>query len=133
MKSLMHSTLLSFVLLCFSCVQTNESDSSRAIEQKKSETDQALLLNGTWIQPNPINENEVQGFVLHENGDASSVNMATLVYKKWWTEDKNLLVVAESIGNGTSSKDTTTYEIINITENKLELRIGENMDTYTRK
>ena len=88
---------------------------------------------GSWVQPNPINEKEVQGFTLKSDGTAASVNMATLVYKKWWTEKGKLILVAESIGNGSSSIDTTQYEIVNKTNSILELKNGNYTEKYTKK
>lgn len=35
-------------------------------------------IQGTWLEPNPINAQEMQGFTLNPNGTAQSVNMATL-------------------------------------------------------
>jgi hypothetical protein len=59
--------------------------------------------------------------------------MATLLYKKWWTEEGKLVLVAESIGNGSSSIDTTKYKIINKTNSILELKNGDYTDRYIKK
>ena len=40
-------------------------------------------VTGVWIEPIPGMEDQVQGIKLEEGGIASSVNMATLVYKNW--------------------------------------------------
>ncbi len=40
-------------------------------------------LTGDWIEPVPGNTNTTQGFSLKENGEATSINMATLQYKSW--------------------------------------------------
>ena len=42
-------------------------------------------VTGVWIEPIPGMEDQVQGIKLEEGGIASSVNMATLVYKNWKT------------------------------------------------
>lgn len=100
----------------------------------ESKTENAIiLLTGSWVQPNPINEKEVQGFILQQDGKAISINMATLVYKKWWTEEGKLILVAESIGNHSSSIDTTSYEIVKNTNSILELKNGDFVDKYTKK
>ena len=91
------------------------------------------LLEGLWVQPNPINANEVQGFNLFMDSTATSVNMATLVYKKWWEENGQLVLVAESIGNGTSSIDTTKYEIIENTVTDLIIKNNEITEKYKRQ
>lgn len=99
-----------------------------------SKTENAIiLLTGSWVQPNPINEKEEQGFILQKDGKAISINMSTLVYKKWWTEKGKLVLVAESIGNHSSSTDTTKYEIVNNTNSILELKNGDYIDKYTKK
>ncbi|WP_396158948.1 lipocalin family protein [Flavobacterium sp.] len=130
-KALSIKILLVFTFL--SCNQkskqetTNEIDSDPKIENFKN------LLLGSWVQPNPINEKEVQGFTLKNNGTAESINMATLLYKKWWTEEGKLILVSESLGNGSSSIDTTKYEIINKTNSILELKNGNYTDRYIKK
>ncbi len=40
-------------------------------------------IEGTWLEPIPGMENRLQGFKLEDNGKASSVNMATLLYDSW--------------------------------------------------
>ena len=100
----------------------------------ESKTENAIiLLTGSWVQPNPINEKEVQGFTLQQDGKAISINMATLIYKKWWTEESKLVLVAESIGNHSSSIDTSRYEIVKNTNSILELKNGDFVDKYTKK
>ena len=38
---------------------------------------------GSWVEPVPGLEGQVQGIKMEEGGVASSVNMATLVYESW--------------------------------------------------
>lgn len=82
---------------------------------------------GSWGEPNPINEKEVQGIEILKGGNAKSINMATLVYSKWWTKNNQIFLVAESIGNGTSGIDTTAYEIIKV--DKVSLIIKDKFAT----
>lgn len=35
---------------------------------------EATQFIGSWIQPNPINDKEVQGFILKNDGTAQSIN-----------------------------------------------------------
>ena len=108
---------------------------------KKSTTESKLPLNesvelkfsGSWVQPNPINENEVQGFTLNEDSSASSINMATLLYKKWWLKNGKLFLISESIGNKVSSVDTTAYEVVNHTDSTLEIKNGNYTDKYVKQ
>lgn len=119
----MKNTLLGTILvLATSCSQTFKQNAHDK-EKSKSETkDSTSLLVGSWVEPNPINKNEVQGVTINNDGTAKSINMATLVYKKWWKEDNKLVLVAESIGNGSSSLDTTKYEILKLNDKVLELK-----------
>ena len=80
------------------------------------------LLVGHWVEPNPINQKEVQGIEIIKGGNAKSINMATLVYSKWWTKNNQLFLVEESIGNHTSSIDTTVYDIIKIDKDSLIMK-----------
>ncbi len=91
------------------------------------------LLEGLWVQPNPIDTNQVQGFNLFMDSTATSLNMATLVYKKWWEENGQLFLVAESIGNHTSSTDTTKFEIVENTVTDLVLKNKEITEKYKRQ
>lgn len=115
-----------------SCNQTSKQETTNAVSSDSKTENAAKLLTGSWVQPNPINEKEVQGFKLKNDGMAESINMATLVYKKWWTEEGKLVLVAESIGNGSSSIDTTIYDIVNNTDSVLELKNGDYTDRYTK-
>ena len=82
----------------------------------------AELLLGRRVEPNPINQKEVQGIELLKDGNAKSINMATLLYSKWWTKNNQLFLVEKSIGNHTSSVDTISYNIIKLDSDSLILR-----------
>lgn len=98
--------------------QTNEKDTT--IVQNQPQNNDELI--GRWVEPNPIKQNEVQGIELLKEGKAKSINMATLLYSKWWTKNNQLFLVEESIGNQTSSIDTISYDIIKIDSDSLILR-----------
>jgi len=91
------------------------------------------LLIGSWVQTNPINDKEIQGFTINVDSSAVSINMATLVYKKWWLIDKKLYLVAESIGNRSTSIDTIKYDIVTNTTDSLVLKNGNSIDKYLKK
>jgi len=59
----------------------NISDSQDVKSNSDSSTTFNELIYGSWVQPNPIYEKEVQGFKLNKDSSAESINMATLVYK----------------------------------------------------
>lgn len=65
---------------------------------------------GTWIQPIP-GQAGIQGFTLHSDGKANSVNMHTLIYHTWRQEGDKLIVSGESLGNGQTISFTETYTI----------------------
>jgi len=125
------SIFISALFLIASC---KESSTKTKTENKTTldETNE-LKLCGSWVQPNSINENEVQGFALNEDSSASSINMATLLYKKWWLKNGKLFLVTESVGNKVSSIDTTEYEVVNHTDTILEIKTGDYTDKYVKQ
>lgn len=98
---------------------TNQKDT--AIVQNQPQSNDELLL-GRWVEPNPIEQEKVQGIELLKEGNAKSINMATLLYSKWWTKNNQLFLVEESIGNHTSSVDTISYNMIKIDSDSLILK-----------
>lgn len=70
-------------------------------------------LTGDWIEPVPGNTNTTQGFSLKENGEATSINMATLQYKSWAQEDNRLILSGESIGNHQTISFSDTLKFAN--------------------
>ena len=52
---------------------------------------------GSWVEPVPGLEGQVQGIKMEEGGVASSVNMATLVYESWKQEGTKLILTGKSI------------------------------------
>jgi len=109
-------------ILLSSCQQTTKQETKNKENILPIMASEKNLLIGSWVEPNPINVNEVQGIKINEDGTAKSINMATLIYKKWWKDADKLILVAESVGNGTSSLDTTKYEVIKLNEKELELK-----------
>ncbi len=104
-------------------------------EQQENDRTQLTLkeqLIGSWVEPIPGMENEVQGFTLNADGTASSVNMATLVYMKWRLENEKLILTAKSIGNRTTSIDDEEYTIDSITIDALYLKAYDRKFIYKR-
>jgi hypothetical protein len=114
---------LFFICIMTACNQSPKSNHEETVN----------VLVGSWVQPNPINEQEVQGFSLQPDSTAQSINMATLLYKKWWMENGKLVLVAESIGNHQSIIDTTAYEIVPSDTDSLVLKSGEFLDKYRKQ
>ena len=80
-------------------------------------------LTGDWIEPVPGTTNTIQGFSLKENGEATSINMATLQYKSWAQEDNRLILSGESIGNHQTIPFSDTLKIC---------KLSDLVKTYTR-
>jgi len=80
---------------------------------------------GSWVEPNPIASDQVQGITLNEDGTASSINMATLRYQSWSREDNVLYLTAESEGSGEPYTMTVKYEIAKLSKDSLVLDGGD--------
>lgn len=78
-------------------------------------------IQGSWVEPNPINAEEVQGFKLDDDGTASSINMATLLFKNWNLEDKTLILGYESIGNRQTIAGNDTLNVVKLDADSLVL------------
>lgn len=57
---------------------------------------------------------KMQGIRLGEDGEASSINMATLVYKYWEQQGDELYLTVKSIGNGVEIEGIDTLKIENL-------------------
>lgn len=89
---------------------------------------------GDWVEPNPIMEEEMQGFSLREKGIAESIDLATLQYRQWRVEGGDLVLSGVSIGNGTSSDFEDTYRVVSVDGKRLELIDPQGQArTYTRR
>lgn len=111
--------------------QSSDQEKTNGDSLQNSPTAETALV-GSWVEPNPIDSTQVQGIEFRAGGAAQSINMATLVYKNWWLSDQGLVLVAESIGNRTSSLDTTSYEIVKIDTDSLVLKQQDMMLRYRR-
>ena len=132
----MNRRLLTFAILAgLTIVSCNNTIKEGEPETTITETvkDTTNLLVGSWVKPNPINDKEVQGFLINSDGTAESINMATLLYKKWWQEDGKLILIMESVGNGSSSIDTMRYDIVKNTATELELKQGDYIVKYRKQ
>lgn len=94
-------------------------------------------LKGSWVAPINGMPEQREGFELKDNGLASSINMATLVYEKWETiklDNTDVLVLqGKSIGNGQTLSFSDTLKIDKISENSLTLTQDSYTRTYTKK
>ena len=67
---------------------------------------------GSWVMPINGQPGEVQGIKLEENGEASSINMHTLIYKEWEQQGDQLYLTVKSIGNGIEIEGVDTLKIV---------------------
>ena len=71
---------------------------------------------------------ENQGFKLYENGSAESINMHTLLVKKWTMPTLDTLVLtSESIGNDVTSTDNVGFGIEKLDKDSLVLSLNGNI------
>lgn len=96
--------------------------------------DRRPMMYGQWTEPIPGSDDPsaVQGFVLNEDGTASSVNMATLLYKSWDRVGDLLFLSGESVGNGVTIAFTDTLLVTKCTADSLVLSRGGYQAEYTR-
>ena len=76
---------------------------------------------GTWTQPIPGMEGSEQGFVLENEGKASSVNMATLQYETWDKIGNVIFLKGKSLGNGQTIEFTDTLVVASLTADTLNV------------
>lgn len=131
-KNILTISLITTLILA-SCQKTTKQETKNNENILPSMISETNLLIGSWVEPNPINANEVQGIKINEDGTAKSINMSTLVYKKWWKENDKLALVFESIGNGLTIIDTTKFEIIKLNHNELEIKDNDYTIKYKRQ
>lgn len=121
-KALISCLLLGVLFL--SCGNRSSAPAKKGAvnEEKSISTNTEALLVGDWVEPNPIEEGNVQGIKLLEDGKAKSINMATLIYSKWWINDGQLVLVAQSLGNRVVGTDSMAFDIVKIDRDSLILR-----------
>lgn len=88
-----------------------------ACNEKKSK----VTIIGSWIMPIDGQPGKMQGIRLDEDGEASSINMATLVYKYWEQQGDELYLTVKSIGNGVEIEGIDTLKIKKLTTDSLVL------------
>ncbi len=82
----------------------------------------AFYITGTWVEPNPIDPAAKQGLTLNEDRSATSVGMATLLFKSWDIDGDMLILKSESIGNRQTIEAIDTMHIVKIDADSLILR-----------
>lgn len=133
-NSIILSALVSFI--AFGFVACNGNTSKQA-SVKETETVSDKLI-GKWVAPIEGMPDNVEGMDLKENGIASSINMATLVYEKWETipiagNQDGLILSGKSIGNGQTIEFSDTLKIDKLTDNTLTVTNGKYTRTYQQE
>jgi hypothetical protein len=95
-------------------------------------TPEEKKLMGSWVEKTPDDEKIYQGFTLHSDGSASSINTDILLYKKWKVQGDTITLLVESRGLGVESQDIETYAFEHVSKNRLLLKIGNSVFTYKR-
>ncbi len=89
-------------------------------------------LVGTWVQPIKSMPGQLQGFELQEDGQARSVNMATLDYEAWARDGDQLRLSGKSIGNHQTLTFNEVWTIDRLTDEGLILKKGDNVQRYEK-
>lgn len=98
-----------------------------------------LRILGSWLQPIPGMEPQMQGINIMEGGKAESINMHTLLYDSWKLSgpDKygkyTLTLTGRSLGNDSTIDFTEDYTIDCFTGGTLTLSSGDIILNYTKK
>ena len=89
---------------------------------------------GNWVMPDPIKPDDVMGVNIEIDGKASSIRMATLLYKSWeLTKKENQIILhGESIGNNESFAFTDTATIKKV-DGELTLHMQSTGVTYKKE
>ena len=89
---------------------------------------------GKWTMPDPINPEGVMGIDILIEGQAQSINMATLRYTSWELQGEagKILLKGQSIGNGQTIDFTETATIAKDADGIYTLTIESNGAVYTK-
>lgn len=117
---------LAFICL-ISCNQNKQNSAQDTAQNTQTTIEDNNPLLGDWVEPNPIDIKENQGVRLYADGKAESINMATLLYKKWWQKKDSLFLVQESIGNKVSSTDTIVWQIEELKDKEIVLKNNQSI------
>jgi hypothetical protein len=113
--------LSDYVNITYTVVKMGKAEVSQAKALSVIRHSPFFYIAGTWVEPNPINQVEVQGFTLNQDGTASSVNMASLLFKSWEFDSQTLMLTSESIGNRQTLIGTDTLKVAKLDADSLVL------------
>ena len=89
---------------------------------------------GKWTMPDPINPEGVMGIDILIEGQAQSINMATLRYTSWELQGEagKILLKGQSVGNGQTIDFTETGVIAQTADGNYTLTIEGTGTVYTK-
>ena len=85
----------------------------------------APALTGRWLQPVPGMPGAEQGFELLPDGSARSLSMVSLVYERWSSDGRTLVLAGKSVGNRQTIPFEERLLIVKLTETELRVRNGD--------
>ena len=100
----------------------------------KLEDGAAAAKVGKWTMPDPIDPEGVMGIDILIEGQAQSINMATLRYTSWELQGEagKILLKGQSVGNGQTIDFTETGIIAKDADGVYTLTIEGNKTVYTK-
>lgn len=121
-KSQVNGLLLGDTVQVFYVRELKSGVSQENVATKLIVRPRVNALFGAWVEPVPGQEGgAMQGFDIARNGDASSINMATLVYESWSQTGDSLTLEGKSIGNGQTIDFTQAAKIEKLDADSLVL------------
>lgn len=158
MKTAGKITAFIFLVAIAACNSSNKSNDSKEIKKTSTENYNDSLPPDTAITGGPgsvkrpdagekrnnefagiwllqLNGSVSQdGFVLKDDGTASSINNVNTLYKTWQTIDSDVLVLAgKKIQNKKEYPFSDTFKIDNITDSVFTINSGKKTFTYRRE
>lgn len=91
-----------------------------------------LPVTGEWSKPVEGQPGNTDGMILNEDGSVTTINMATLTYKRWTKEGDTLTLTGLSEGNGSSSDFKLTFKIKELTPERMVLTLDDAEFVYSK-
>lgn len=140
-KTITLKTSLLIMLFAFAACGEKKNNSASTPQLSVKETEHVSdKLIGSWVAPVNGMPDMVEGMKLDEGGVASSINMATLIYKSWQSTGNNkdentdyLILSGKSVGNGITIDFTDTLKINKLTADSLIVTNGDYTRAYYRQ
>ena len=76
------------------------------------------MLIGDWVEPDPVSEGNVKGFMLSSGGNATSINIEDMAFESWNIFEGRLLLHGAFVGSGNQTF-TDTFTIVSLLADSL--------------